>query len=159
MRLLRDFDDEARALLAEMLDGLRHATLATLDPQSGIPHLSRIAAQRDSDGVPLALLSRLAVHSRALASDPRAGLMIEATRKKGDPMTHPRLSLQVHAQPADTDSDRRSRWLANNPKAAVYVDLPDFSFWRLQPVSGLLNGGFGKAWQLDATQIKEIPAG
>ena len=42
----------------------------------------------------------------------------------------------------------RDRWLARNPKATVYIDLPDFAFVRLQPVSALLNGGFARAFHL-----------
>ncbi len=159
MQPFRPFDDEARALLAETLEGMRHATLGTLDPQTGAPHLSRIALQSDVDGVPLALLSGLAAHSRALAADPRAGRLIGATRAKGDPMTHPRLSVQAQAKRLPVDADRSARWLAADPKAAVYIDLPDFSFWRLEPIGGLLNGGFGKAWLLEGAQIRATPAG
>lgn len=159
MQPFRPFDDDAQALLAAILSGMRHATLGTLDPQSGAPHLSRIAVQWDADGVPMALLSGLAAHSRALAADPRAGLLIGLRRDKGDPMTHPRLSVQAHATRVPGDAKRRSLWLAADPKAAVYIDLPDFSFWRLEPLGGLLNGGFGKAWQLEGAQIRATPTG
>jgi putative heme iron utilization protein len=40
----------------------------------------------------------------------------------------------------------RVRYLAANPKAELYVDLPGFWFWRLEPQAVALNGGFGKAW-------------
>ena len=139
-------DAESRALLAALLGGMRHAVLGTIDPDSGAPHLSRIAVQADADGVPLALLSGLAAHSRALAADPRAGLLITpAGAQRGDPMTQPRLSLSVRAEAAPPEVARRAAWLAANPKAAVYIDLPDFRFIRLVPVSGLLNAGFGLA--------------
>ncbi len=74
---LRSVDDDARALARGMLAGVRHAVLGTLDPDSGAPHLSRIALQPGADGIPLALLSALAAHTRALRRDPRAGLLID----------------------------------------------------------------------------------
>jgi putative heme iron utilization protein len=42
----------------------------------------------------------------------------------------------------------RARWLERTPKAQLYIDLPDFAFVRLTPVSALLNGGFARAFRL-----------
>lgn len=139
-------DAETYAIVEGLVAAMRHAVLGCLDPATGAPHLSRIAVQPDCDNVPLALLAGLAAHSRALQADPRAGLLIAAPPgAKGDPMTEARLSLQVRAEVAAPDPARRAAWLARNPKAQVYIDLPDFRFWRLVPVSGLLNAGFGRA--------------
>ncbi len=70
---------------------------------------------------------------------------------KGDPMTHPRLMIRARAtfiaQDDPTRFTMRDRWLQRNPKAQAYVDLPDFAFVRLTPVSALLNGGFGRAFR------------
>ncbi|MRX51257.1 pyridoxamine 5-phosphate oxidase [Paracoccus sp. S-4012] len=140
-----DADAAARAEVAGLIEGMRHAVLGCLDPATGAPHLSRVALQADRDKVPLALLSGLAAHTRALMADPRAGLLIAPGAGKGNPMAQPRLSLQVRAEPAEADPARRDRWLAAWPKAKLYVDLPDFRFWRLVPVSGLYNAGFGRA--------------
>ncbi|WP_211371297.1 HugZ family protein [Paracoccus limosus] len=151
---IRPTDDEARALARRLIHAARHATLGSLDPASGAPLVTRIALQVDRDGVPLALLSGLAAHTRALMADPRAGLMItDAEAAKGDPMTHARLSIIARAEPAPADAARRDLWLARDPKARVYVDLPDFRFWRLVPQSALLNGGFGRAFHLDAQDL------
>lgn len=153
-KLIRDTNDDARALARQMLDDMRHAVLAVTDPETGHPHLSRIACQRGTDGAPTALLSGIAAHTRALIRNPRAGLMVEVARAKGDPMTHPRLSLQVIAEPlTQTDSKMREDWLAAHPRAAVFIDLPDFRFWRLAPVSALLNAGFGAAFRLSPADL------
>src|SRR5690606_9491545 len=45
------------------------------------------------------------------------------------------------------------RYLGRHPKARTYKDLPDFAFYRLNPVSALLNGGFARAFRLDAGQL------
>ena len=72
-------------------------------------------------------------------------------------MTHARLSLMGRAVLAGPDPERRARWLARDPKATVYIDLPDFSFWRIEPVSGLLNAGFGQAYRLTPADMLKPP--
>ncbi|RNI16044.1 HugZ family protein [Paracoccus pantotrophus] len=152
---IRETTDEARALARQLLGCARHASLGTLDPETGGPLVTRIALQTDADGAPLALLSGLAAHTRALAADPRAGLLIAAETAKGDAMTHARLSILGRAAPVAPDEARRARWLARDPKAKVYLDLPDFRFWRIEPVSALLSAGFGQAFRLRPADLLE----
>ncbi len=154
---IRTTDDPARALARALLEEMRHASLGTIAADTGLPLVTRIAVQPDRDGAPLALLSGLAAHSRALAKDPRAGLLIAAEPGRGDAMTHARLSLMGRAVLAGPDPERRARWLARDPKATVYIDLPDFSFWRIEPVSGLLNAGFGQAYRLTPADMLKPP--
>jgi putative heme iron utilization protein len=47
----------------------------------------------------------------------------------------------------------RARWLDRSPKAALYIDLPDFAFVRLTPISALLNGGFARAFRLSPEDL------
>lgn len=150
---VRATTEDARGSARQMLAAMRHATLAVNDPATGHPHLSRIACQIDGTGVPVALLSGLAVHSRALAADPRGALLVETQGGKGDPMTWPRLSLQVTASVIADPGGLRDRWLAAHPKAAVFIDLPDFRFWRLVPLAGFLNAGFGAAFRLTPADL------
>lgn len=157
---IRPTDDQARALARRLIHQARHAVLGSLDPDSGAPLVTRIALQADADGTPLALLSGLSAHTRALMADPRAGLMIgDDAALKGDPMTHARLSILALARPAAPDPERRARWLAQDAKARVYVDLPDFGFWRIEPQSALLNGGFGRAFRLSPQDLLAPPQG
>lgn len=155
---IRQTTDDARAMARDLLAQARHASLGTLDPETGAPLVTRIALQTDADGAPLALLSGLAAHSRAIAADPRVGLMLVAEAAKGDAMTHARLSILGRALPAPADEARRALWLARDPKAKVYLDLPDFRFWRIEPVSGLLNAGFGQAFRLGPADMLKPPA-
>ncbi|HRO14198.1 MAG TPA: pyridoxamine 5'-phosphate oxidase family protein [Paracoccus sp. (in: a-proteobacteria)] len=150
----RPADDAARAEARRILAQARHATLAVLD-EGGWPMQSRIALQADAAGQPLALLSGLALHTRRLAADPRAALLIAPLSGRGSPMAQPRLSLQVRAQMAEPGESAglRALWRMRDPKSAVYLDLPDFRFWRMHPRSGLLNAGFGRAWLLDAADL------
>lgn len=150
---VRTITDAARDSARGMLAAMRHAVLAVNDRPTGHPHLSKIACQIDASGVPVALLSGLAVHSHALAADDRAALLVEAQGDRGDPMTWPRLSLQVAAHVIDDPAGLRDRWLDAHPKAAVFIDLPDFRFWRLVPLSGFLNAGFGAAFRLTPADL------
>ncbi|MDO5705789.1 MAG: pyridoxamine 5-phosphate oxidase [Paracoccus sp. (in: a-proteobacteria)] len=160
MNPIRQTDDHARAIARDLLTGMRHAVLSVLDPATGHPHLSRIACQVGPDGMPVALLSGLAAHSRALIADPRAGLLVESPPAKGDPMTHPRLSVQVIARIlTDPPPGIRDRWLTAHPRAAVFIDLPDFRFWELRPQSAWLNAGFGAAFRLTPADMAAPPPG
>src|SRR3546814_15139200 len=43
--------------------------------------------------------------------------------------------------------------LFRSPKAALYVDFPDFSFWRLEIARASLNGGFGRAYAMTPADV------
>lgn len=155
----RPTDDQARLLARRLIHQARHAALGTIDPATGAPLVTRIALQTDLEGFPMALLSGLAAHTRALQSAASAGLLLtDDAATKGDAMTHARLSIIGRAELAGPAPDRRARWLRNDPKATVYIDLPDFRFWRIVPISGLLNGGFGRAFVLTPADIIKPPA-
>ncbi len=144
---------EARALLA----AAGHAALSYADAADGRPAISRIAFAFDPEAGMLTLMSGLAAHTPGLRANPACALMVGEVGPKGDPMTHPRLMVKAVAEFVAPDDPARpglrARWLARNPKATVYADLPDFSFVRLRPVSGLLNGGFARAFRLTAADL------
>lgn len=148
-------DDAARAL-ARRLMVLGHAALSVLD-QDGTPAISRVAFGRDAGGCPLILISELAAHTGALRVHPDCAFMLGDPGAKGDPMTAPRLMVKARAAFVAPDAPDiaalRDGWLATSPKAKVYIDLPDFSFCRLRPVSAVLNAGFGKAFRLTPADL------
>ena len=144
-------NDDALATVRQLMS-LGHAALAWQDPDTGTPGISRIAFARDPEAGLLTLVSGLAPHFRALRDRADCALMLGEVGDKGDPMTHPRLMIRARAEfMAKDDPARpaiRDRWLQRNPKATVYIDLPDFAFVRLTPTSGLLNGGFARAFHV-----------
>ena len=150
---VRTTSGEARKAAQDMLAAMRHAVLAVNDSATGHPHLSKIACQTCEAGIPVALLSGLAVHSRALAADPRAALLVETRQDRGDPMTWPRMSVQAVACMMDAPAGLRDRWLQAHPKAAIFIDLPDFRFWQLRPQGAFLNAGFGAAFRLTPADL------
>ncbi|MFZ1682218.1 MAG: DUF2470 domain-containing protein [Rhizobiaceae bacterium] len=148
--LLRQTDADAVALAASLVRCARFGAIAFTGPD-GAPEASRVATATALDGAPIILASTLAAHTRAILADPRCGLLL-GEPGKGDPLAHPRISLSCQARRLERDSDEgrhaRRRFLNRNPKSALYADFPDFAFFRLEPLAGSLNGGFGKAYAL-----------
>jgi heme iron utilization protein len=148
---IRTTDDEARALARSLLRTARHASLATLEPASGYPSASLVSLATDMDATPIILVSRLSGHTSNLLADGRASLLV-GTPGKGDPLAHPRMTLTVNARMIAREGPEharlRRRFLSRQPKAALYVDFPDFLFFALDISAISLNGGFGRAYQL-----------
>ncbi|MCF1707337.1 pyridoxamine 5'-phosphate oxidase family protein [Tabrizicola sp. J26] len=151
-------DDEGRALARRLLAEARHAALAYADPAAGTPMISRIAFGLGCDGTPVTLISTLSAHDAGLRAQPLASVMVGEPGAKGDPLTHPRLMVQVRAEPLDRAapdlSAIRERWLADHPKSRLYIDFADFGFFRLTPIAALLNGGFGRAMKLAPADLR-----
>lgn len=160
-QVIRDTDDDARRQARMLLRGARFAAIGVLDPETGFPFVSRVLLGMDSDGAAVILVSNLSAHTTALLADPRASLLT-GEPGKGDPLAHPRLTLQCTAENVERDSDThirlRARFLARHPKSQLYIDFPDFRFFRLRPERASLNGGFGRAYHLgsDDFLIPEI---
>src|SRR3546814_2848329 len=107
------------------------------------------------DGSLYFLASTLSTHTQALLADPRCSLLV-GEPGKGDPLAHPRLTMTGSAERIGTGDLRerlKRRYLARHPKAALYVDFPDFSFWRLELARASLNGGFGRAYAMTPADV------
>jgi len=148
---IRPTDDEARALARRLLTDARHGAVAVIDPATGAPFVSRVAVGHDGVA-PMLLVSTLSQHTRALQVDPRCALLLGEPDGKGDPLTHPRLTIQGEAITA-CKAAGRAAWLAQHPKAGLYVDFADFILLRIDVTSAFLNGGFGRAFQLGPADL------
>src|SRR5688572_21867883 len=140
--------DEARELLAKS----RHGALATIDPADGHPLATRVALSQLGDGVPFILVSGLSAHSAALRADARCSLLVGHIGK-GDPLAYPRLTLKCHAVELARDTQLRPTFLATHPKAELYIDLPDFAFFRLTPEAVSYVAGFGRAYRFSGAEL------
>jgi putative heme iron utilization protein len=152
-RALPDFDPQS--LAKELLRSATTGALGTLDA-TGAPFSTLTTVATDSDGRPILLLSRLAAHTRHLEADGRASLLL-ARIGRGDPLAHPRLTVSGTAHRIERGTEEgarvRRRFLAHHPKAELYADFGDFAFWRLDPNSVHLNGGFARAAELTAAEL------
>ncbi len=137
-----------------LLRCIRAGSLATLNG-SGDPFASLVTVATDPAGSPLILLSQLSAHTRHLDKDPRVSLLLAETGA-GDPLTHPRLTITGRAEKIvdkETRAAIKMRFLARHPRAEIYVDFGDFSFWKIGMEQIHLNGGFARAARFPAARI------
>lgn len=149
--VLRETDEDARRLARILMRQAPYAAMAVIEPETGFPAISRVLVGTDGDGIPAILVSSLSAHILALRADPRASLLM-GEPGKGDPLAHPRLSVECLAEAVARDTmvhhRLRDRFLARHARARTYIDFGDFQFFRLAPQAASLNGGFGKAYRL-----------
>jgi heme oxygenase (biliverdin-IX-beta and delta-forming) len=142
---------DAAGLAKHLLRTIRSGALATLGPD-GVPFATLVTVATDPDGSPLLLTSRLSGHTANMEREPRVSILLAQTGK-GDPLAHPRLTVTGRAE--RTGEPRvRARFLARHPKAELYADFADFSFWRVEIAGGHLNGGFARAASLSAADLR-----
>jgi putative heme iron utilization protein len=128
----------------------RTGALATLD--GGVPLTTLVGVASDWDGAPLFLMSELSRHTRNLEADPRVSLLLTSAGGGGDPLNHPRLTLNGAVRLRE-GQDGTARYVQRNPKAKLYVQFADFSLRRLDVESVHFNGGFGRA---DALTLADL---
>lgn len=137
---------EARALGQTILNSARFGALAVSHPDTQAPYVSRVAVVGHR-GTALMLISTLSVHTQGLIQSPTCALLLGEPTDKGDPLTHPRMTLSGSVALADK-AKHKDQWLSAIPKAKLYYDFADFQLYQLSPTAIDLNGGFGKAFRL-----------
>jgi hypothetical protein len=107
-----------------------------------------------SDGSPILLISRLALHTKNILGDARVSLMLDE-RAAGDPLEGARIMLAGQAEPAGADHAPvlRRRYLNAHPSAQAFVEFKDFSFFRIRPTGAHLVAGFGRIVDLQPEQF------
>lgn len=154
--IIRETDAQSIRLARTLLRTARFGALAVIDPTTGSPLASRVGIATDIDGTPLILISMLAAHTGALLADSRCSLLL-GEPGKGDPLAYPRMTLMCRAARLERGAPEQiraeRRYLNRNPKAKLYVGLGDFSFFRLEVDRASLNGGFGKAYLLERSDL------
>jgi putative heme iron utilization protein len=145
---------ERAEAVRRLLRGARHGLLSThgLEP-AGIPYGSLVPVASTEAGVPVILVSHLAQHTRNLAADGRASLLVlEATG--GDPQEAARATLLGVARRLDgvEEVEARDRFLAVHPDAERYFEL-DFQLWAIAPAEARYVGGFGAAAWVSGSEL------
>jgi len=88
-----------------------------------------------------------------------AAVIHRPDRPDADPLQTPRLALRGDVEPltAGPGLEVAARaFLARFPTAAQTLALPDFALYRLEIRSGRLVGGFGRAVDLTAADLREL---
>ncbi len=148
---IRPTDDQARGLARRLMADARFTSLGVVQP-GGLPLVTRAGFGLSPAGAPMVFISSLAAHTQALRQNPACSMLIGEPGGKGDPLTHPRLSLFGRAAftgPGEQGhAEMAASYLRGHPKAKLYIAFPDFAFALLQVEAAHLNGGFGKAFHL-----------
>jgi putative heme iron utilization protein len=152
MQTTADFNPSR--LAKSLMRRSRQGALATLMAGTGDPYCSLVNMASHPDGLPILLISRLAVHTKNLLADVRVSLMLDE-RAPGDPLEGARIMVAGRAVEADDDGRAllRRRYLAAHPSAEAFVDFKDFSFFRIHPSGAHLVAGFGRIIDLKPGQF------
>jgi heme iron utilization protein len=151
MQLTPDF--EPARTVKSLLRRSRQGALATLMVGSSDPYCSLVNVASDSDGSPVLLISRLAIHTKNLLADARVSLMLDE-RVEGDPLEGSRIMLSGRAEEVTAGRETvRQRYLNAHPTAEVFVDFKDFSFFHIRPTGTHLVAGFGRIVDLKPAQF------
>jgi putative heme iron utilization protein len=138
----------------ELLSGAKRGVLSTLDPEAGYPHASIIDLAAVDGGDVVTLISRLAVHRKYAEADDRASILIAPYLGEEDAMTKPRLTLVGRLVREDDRSAYRDRYLEAHPEAEMYLQLPDFDFFRLQTEKARYIAGFGRMGWVGGAELR-----
>ncbi len=155
-------DLESQQKLFRLIVTRRTAALGTL--REGAPNVSLVLfAPSDDFTVFLIHISRLAIHTRDILSDPRVGLMIAEPEQPGkDPQTLARVSILGEAQVIPVSGEHyeryRSEYLTRYPEAAVNFLLADFSLYQIAVKSARYVADFGKIFNLRLSDFRRTAA-
>jgi heme iron utilization protein len=130
----------------------RTGALATLEVTGGAPLTTLLGVASDFDGAPLFLMSTLSRHTRNLAGDPRASLLLTGRHDRGDPLNQPRVTLTGQVERCAAPR-AKVRYLQRNPKAGLYAGFADFALFQLRIGDVHFNGGFGRAAPLTVAEV------
>jgi heme iron utilization protein len=130
------------------------AALAT--SMLGAPYASLVLLANDLDATPLLMLSDLAQHSRNIAFDPRASLLLDGTEGHADRLDGPRLTLLGRAE-AVADGRLLSRFTDRHPSSSLYASFADFRVYRFVVERGYLVAGFGRIEWIDGADLLFAP--
>jgi len=140
---MTDADREAARALAK---SKTFGALATIARGGGHPFATLVGFALVG-AAPVFLLSTLAEHTQNLLVDGRASLLVSEDGE-GDPLARGRVTL-VGRCAAAPQEEVAAAYLLRHPRAAQYLTMKDFGFWRLAVESVRYVGGFGKMGWID----------
>jgi heme iron utilization protein len=131
------------------------AALSVLDGDGGGPFTTLVNVAAGTDVQPLVLISSLSHHSKCLAVDARASLMVhDAISHDADPMLTFRVTLLGRFSIVVAEAVG-STFLKRHPYAELYAGFGDFSYWKMDVDHAHIIAGFGRAY---GVRFKDIVA-
>ncbi|MBS1166355.1 MAG: pyridoxamine 5-phosphate oxidase [Proteobacteria bacterium] len=152
---------DAQDMARRIVRSAATAALGTLTTEGG-PFVTFVTVATDIDGAPLVFLSGLAAHTRHLARDGRASLLMQAPAGDGeDPLTGARVTVMGNFRRVARDEASHARllgrFLARHPQAEGYAGFGDFSIHHMNVDGVHLVAGFGRIARLFASEFL-VPA-
>jgi putative heme iron utilization protein len=148
------YAERVRTLLAQAMI----ATLSTCSRKHmGFPFGSLMPYALDTQGMPIFLISNMAMHTQNLKADPRASLFVAQGAVDTDPLGAARATLigQVEPVPENEIASARELYLLKHENSRYWVDFADFSFFRLELIDVYYVGGFGVMGWVEAKDYSE----
>lgn len=146
-----DVEFDAANMVREILRTAFTASLGTVG-SDGSPLVTLVTVATDIDGSIVGLFSSLAAHTRNLANDGRASLLMTQTARHDDPLAGARASFTgrfLRIEPDEAERPRLlGRFMARHPEAISFARFTDFSIYRMRPDSVHLVAGFGRVVRL-----------
>ncbi len=133
----------------------RIGSLSTLSrKQQGFPFGSVMPYGLDDHGLPVFLISTMAMHTQNVQADPRSSLLVTQLDASGDPLGASRVTLlgNVLPVPESEVAEARKLYLARYANSKYWVDFEDFSFYRMDVVDVYYVGGFGVMGWVSASE-------
>jgi putative heme iron utilization protein len=99
----------------------------------------------DHRGLPIFLISTMAMHTQNIQADTRSSLLVTHPDASGDPLGASRVTLigNVLSVPEPDVAEARRLYLAHYANSKYWVDFEDFSFYRMDVLDVYYVGGFG----------------
>lgn len=138
--------------MRQLIRQARTCSLSTLNSGDGTPYGSLANIATDVMGRPIILISLLAWHTKNLAADARASVLVTELPTQGDALVGPRVTVLGRFKQIE-DVNLRRRYLARHSQATMYADFQDFSFWRLEPAGIHGVAGFGRIETLKPEEV------
>jgi putative heme iron utilization protein len=136
----------------QLLRRARTGTLATLHQDGSGPYASLVNIATDLAGRPVIFISTLAWHTRNLAKNGQASILAAEVPAQGDALTGPRVTVMGRFAKIEA-RDIAERYAQHHPAARLYLDFPDFSFWRLEPEKIHAVAGFGRIETMEPREV------
>jgi heme iron utilization protein len=138
--------------LASAIHLLHRAPFGALATQSsqmaGYPFATALPFVTDEAHCPVFLLSGLAEHTKNLLANPHASLLVTAPHDD-NVLEAPRMTLVGDVNRFEASAELQARYVRYQPHAAQYLELGDFSFFRLAPKRARYIGGFAQMGWLE----------
>jgi hypothetical protein len=147
----------ARRLVAAHSQGVLCTNSAK---REGYPFGSVTPYALDGQGRPLFLVSSMAVHTKNLAANPKAALLVSEETSEEGLLAGARANLlgAVTQVPDDEEPAVREAYLARHPAAAQWADFGDFAFYRMEIAEIYYVGGFGMMGWVSSRDYGTNPA-